>query len=416
MASPRMYQPSAEQEFKHSSTSSVQSVKADGQYLIDEKDQIWDWRDPKGNWTNRAQLEAAYANFILTQCGDYWRPAFLKFNKLMLEDFNKKTESKEMTSESKVFLEKVVTSLRRTLDSFEESLGTTRLAALYAQLKSGSTDQFDIKLIDEILNELLLNAQFRIDLVDQFYFELTLTASGVEHAKPILPLTHDAKSSVSDKDLAAFYEQSQPAGLYGPKADPALRGRVVKDKDELAKSSAGRPGFTTADNYSVIEAPTRHYRHFSASVFYKIMPEDKSSYVKNMHDRGFNVNAGPSGTMGRIQLLLKLFMTFNCLTADEARQITLAVSADFVRRGQHTFVECMQSCQAKPLENTESCFGLFKTPTDMLVTDPRAVYEQYFLQGISDRPAFRKFSGYCDDLFQPKEKYLFPEGRILPAI
>ena len=343
------------------------------QFLVDAAGTIWDWRDLKGNWVHRAILERKYARFILTHHVAYWRPAFDRFNQLFYQDF---VQRKQYPTQHILYFEKVRISLFQALHCFAEELYENHhpFYTVYYQLKYNP--HVSLEWLDTVLQQFLNCKNSSLALINQFYGKFTFTPYGWEHIKHLMP-------AISDREGAVLYEEAQPVKLFGPHADPNLRGRIKCDASEIT-DRRGRIGYLFYDGYTMIKAPHRKYAHFSASSFYKLIPETESVYVREMHNRGFNVNAGPSGTMGRMQLLLKIFRCHDCLSEDETRQITLAIAADFVRRGHHTWIEAMQACQANPLQNHKSCFDLFLLPEHLLVRNPRLVYETFFLAVFSN--------------------------------
>lgn len=374
------------------------------QFLVDPSELVWDWRDQRGNWANRALLEEAYARFILTRCQDYWRPAFRKFNCLFYADFlHKKKFAAQHTLYFKILKERLISSL----SSFEEILIAENNSIHPLLLKLKTEAKSNHELMNIILKELLTTEKFNIAYLMQFYSEFTFTEHGVENTKYFLPVITPTKDKLSEEKIAELYKQAQPENIFGKKAHPNLRGRLMRDAHEITDKD-GRVGYSNFDGYTDVAAPNRKFAHFSAAKFYKLMTESESKYVKEMHARGFNVNAGPSGSMSRMQFLFRIYMLEKLLNAKEVRRITLAIAADFVHRGHHTFIEAMQACQENPLDNRESCFGLFETPPHLLTSDPRVVYEKYFFTDFISSKMYQKFKDGCENLIValPMERFL----------
>ncbi|EKD53769.1 MAG: hypothetical protein ACD_60C00156G0011 [uncultured bacterium] len=316
-------------------TQEEKNLSIEGKFLIDTQGNIADWRDSKGNWVKRAIFERKYADFILSSLAQYWRPAFCQFNHFFYEDFLRR---KMNPKNHERYYEKINISLKKSLAYFKEELLENHDPLYFAYRRLLKSSSVSWELLQSILKLLLDRIDFNIALVDQFYFELTGTKYGWENVYFILPY-----HTISANESEILYEEAQPSCLFGPDANPSLRGRIQSH----------------------------------------VMPEEKSIYVKTMRERGFNVIAGPSGTMGRIQLLLKIFRHCGCLTDNQSRWITLAIASDFVQRGHHTFIETMQACQADPLNERRSCFGLFLFPKHLLVSNLWSCYQKFFKHFLS---------------------------------
>lgn len=384
----------------------IELLKLDSsqQFLIDSTEQVWDWRDTRGNWVNRALLDVAYARFLLNRCPDYWRPAFRKFNCLFYADFLHK---KKYAKQHHFYFQKLQEKLLSSLSSFEEILFAEKDPLFDLLLKLKSNSIINHELMNTILKQLLATEKFKIAYIMQFYSEFTMTEYGFEHTKFFLPIITPTKDKLSEEKIAELYKHAQPENIFGKKANPNLRGRIIRDEKEITDEK-GHVGFAACDGYSHVAVPHRKHTHFSAAKFYKLMTETESKYVKEMHARGFNVNAGPSGSMSRMQFLFRIFMLEKQITAKEVRRITLAIAADFVHRGHHTFIEAMQACQENPLTDSTSCFGLFETPPHLLTNDPRIVYEKFFLTDFIGSKMYQNFRNSCDNLVValPMERFL----------